>query len=151
MTKYYKSSHIIIVYKKKFLLQKRDKYKKIHFPGFWGLFGGKTLSYEKSIEGIKREIKEEMNILIKNPKYFIKIKILEKSLIVPREIQYFIKIIKKFPKNFKILEGEGYGFFSFNEILKLKVNSFDFSAISFYYYKYVKKEKLIPPKIKLFK
>lgn len=146
MSKYYKSSHIIIIYKKKFLLQKRDKYKKIHFPGFWGLFGGKNLKSESSIQGIEREIQEEINIKIKKPRYLFKLNILGKDLIVPREIQYFIKNVKKLPKSFNLIEGEDYSFFSFKEILKLKINSFDLSAISFYHYNNIKKEKLIPKK-----
>ena len=57
--KHYKSVHAIIIYKRKYFIQKRDNKKNIHFPNFWGLFGGKIAQNESKINAILRELKEE--------------------------------------------------------------------------------------------
>ena len=54
--KHYKSVHAIIIYKKKYFIQKRDNKKNIHFPNFWGLFGGKIAQNESKINAINEEI-----------------------------------------------------------------------------------------------
>uniref|UniRef100_UPI000A7E2674 NUDIX domain-containing protein n=1 Tax=Pelagibacter ubique TaxID=198252 RepID=UPI000A7E2674 len=66
--KHHKSVHAIILFKGKYFIQKRDNKKNIHFPNFWGLFGGKIKNNELKIDAIIREIKEETNLKINKPK-----------------------------------------------------------------------------------
>ena len=61
---------IIIVDKKKILLQKRDFKKNIWYPGFWGLFGGAVNKKESETSALKRELKEEINWAPKKIKFF---------------------------------------------------------------------------------
>ena len=44
------------------LIQLRDNKKNIIFPDKWGFFGGEIKIYEKHLNAIKRELKEELNI-----------------------------------------------------------------------------------------
>ena len=144
--KEYLSSHILIIYNNKFLLQHRDNKKKIHFPNFWGLFGGKVLFKETSKECILREINEEINIKIKKVNFFINIKSSAEYLKPTRNINYYYVNIKKKPKKIKIFEGQGFRFFSFDQLSKIQINPFDYSAISMFYYLRVLKKKIIPKK-----
>ena len=66
---------VIIYFKKKFLLQKRDNKKNIFFPDHLGLFGGSVDKFESSINAIQREVKEELNLFIhkRRFKYFTNI------------------------------------------------------------------------------
>ena len=144
MKKKHESCHIIILYKDRFLLQKRDGNKKIHFPGFWGLFGGKINKKEKATSAIQREIYEETNLNKIYPQKKLKFIIEGKQVFLRREITYFVCKLRNYPKNLKIYEGIKFGFFKFHEIKKLKINPFDFAAISFHYYNNIKKQKIIP-------
>ena len=53
------------------LIQLRDNKKNIIFPYKWGFFGGEIKIYEKHLNGIKRELKEELNIRSFNSLKFI--------------------------------------------------------------------------------
>ena len=66
---------VIITYKNKILLQKRDSKKNIFSPGHYGLFGGAIKKNETKINVLKRELKEEIGIEInkKNIKYLTNI------------------------------------------------------------------------------
>lgn len=66
---------VIIFFKKKFLLQKRDNKKDIFFPDYLGLFGGAVNKFESNINAIQREVKEELNLLVhkRRFKYFCNI------------------------------------------------------------------------------
>ena len=144
--KHHKSVHAIILFKGKYFLQKRDNKKNIHFPNFWGLFGGKIMNNESKIDAILREIKEETNLKIDNPKKNLSFIIHGKNLGLTRNITYFVFNLTQIPKNVKIFEGSNFKFLEFKNINKLKFNPFDFAALSFHYYNEVKKEKLIPSK-----
>ena len=144
--KEYSSSHILIIYKNKFLLQHRDSKKKIHIPNFWGLFGGKVKIKETPKECILREINEEINIKIKNVNFFINIKSSAKFLNPTRNINYFYANIKDKPNKIKIFEGQGFRFFSFDQLSKIQINPFDYSAISMFYYLKILKKDIIPKK-----
>lgn len=142
------STHLIVFYKKKYLLQLRDKKKGIHFPGFWGLFGGKIKPNETSLNAIKREIIEETNFEIKKFKYKYRFNIKGKDLVSTRDITYFQGELKRLPDKISIREGKSFGFFSFDEIKKIKITSFDLAAISFHYFTKVLKKDVLPKKIK---
>lgn len=148
MKKEYHSVHAIIYHKNYFLLQLRDKKKNIHFPNFWGLFGGKLKRSENSKKGIIRELREETNLHITYKKmfFFLTIRSSGNFFFPTRNIKYFFYNLEKLPKKITIFEGQKYKFFRFEDLKKIKVNPFDYSAISFCYYKEIKKCKLIPKK-----
>ena len=129
-------------------MQLRDNKKGIHFPGFWGLFGGKIKSNETSLNAIKREIIEETNFDIKNFRYKYRFNIKGKDLVRTRDITYFQGDLKYLPKKISLKEGKSFGFFSFEKIKKMKITSFDFAAISFHYFTKVLKKAVLPKKIK---
>ena len=144
--KHHKSVHAIILFKDKYFIQKRDNKKNIHFPNFWGLFGGKIKNNELKIDAIIREIKEETNLKINKPKKNLSFIIHGKNLGLTRNISYFVLNLDKIPKNIKIFEGSNFKFAKFENIKKLKFNPFDYAALSFHYYNEIKKEKIIPYK-----
>ncbi len=54
----------------KFLMQLRDDIEGILYPGQWGFFGGHLEVGENPEAGLKRELLEEINYVIKQPKLF---------------------------------------------------------------------------------
>lgn len=142
------STHLLILYKNKYLLQLRDNKKGIHFPGFWGLFGGRIKPNETSLKAIKREIIEETNLVINKFNYKYRFNIQGKDLVRTRDITYYQGELKNLPNKILIREGKDFGFFSFNEIKKIKITSFDFAAISFHYFTKILKKDVLPKKFK---
>ncbi len=62
---------LAILYREgKFLLQLRDNFPHILYPDRWGLFGGHLEAGETPEEGLKRELIEEINYLVPQPKKF---------------------------------------------------------------------------------
>lgn len=53
-----------------FLMQLRDDIPGILYPGYWGLFGGHLEPEEHPEEGLKREVWEEINYVVAEPKKF---------------------------------------------------------------------------------
>ncbi len=58
----FQSSHAILLFSGKYVLQLRDDIPTISAPGEWSFFGGMIEKGESPIEGIKREIFEELGI-----------------------------------------------------------------------------------------
>jgi len=58
----HQTSHAILVLNGKYLLQLRDNKPTIPAPGQWCLFGGMLENGEDPIDGVKREIFEELSI-----------------------------------------------------------------------------------------
>lgn len=134
------SANILILNSKnKFLLQKRDNNKNIKSPDHWCLFGGKTKKRERPIRCIVREIKEELNIKINNPKFLTRISYSYKNKIKANEKYFYFKILNRSQiKKMTLLEGQKMKFFRYQDIFKIKkVIPWDFYAI-LYYFKYFK-------------
>tara|TARA_Y100000590_G_scaffold463246_1_gene629550 strand:- start:1831 stop:2280 length:450 start_codon:yes stop_codon:yes gene_type:complete len=146
LNKTYKSVGAIIFYKGKYLIQLRDKKKNIFFPGFWGIFGGSIKKNENKVDALKRELKEEINIDFKNPIKKLNLKISSNNFKPLRERTFFLCEPKNLPKKINIYEGKKFDLISFKKLKKLKFIPWDFSAISYHYYAYVKKQQIIPKK-----
>ena len=127
-----KSVKGIIILNKRYLLQLRDNKKNIYFPNFWGLFGGRVDIGETNINALRREIKEEINLVVK-----VKQKILSTTynmigLKKKRKLIYYEcnKI-----KNTKMIltEGQRFKLFRFDELNKLS-NTDGFCIINTHHY-----------------
>ncbi len=127
----------IIKHKNKYLFQLRDKKKNIFFPGMWGLFGGAIENQETYLEGLRREIFEELDINIqkKKIKFVTNITFEIKKKCIERYI-YFFEINNNELNKLKISEGEKIGFFNEQEIEKLQIVSYDSLAIWLFFNNY---------------
>ncbi len=113
-----KTANIFIVHDKKVLLFHRDNKPSIPDPDRWGFVGGEVEKGETFLEGLKREIKEEIDLKIENP---IR---LGKTIISGwgENVFYFAKISSEKVKKIKLgNEGQEVKFFSFEEIGKIKL------------------------------
>ena len=130
-----KSSKGIIVLKKKYLLQLRDNKKNIYFPNFWGLFGGRVGSNENFSEALKREIKEEINLIISIKKKIFSTTYDMIGLKKKRKMTYY-ECLKTKNTQLILKEGKKFGLFKFEELKKLKIVPLDFVAINTHYHYY---------------
>ena len=55
---------IIVFDDGRYLLQQRDKKQGIFFPGHWGLFGGGVEMGEQPADALRRELKEELGVVV---------------------------------------------------------------------------------------
>lgn len=101
---------VIIFFKKKFLLQKRDNKKDIFFPDHLGLFGGAVNKFESNINAIQREVKEELNLLVckRRFKYFNNIALDLRKIGHKKYIRtiYTLELRKGEIPRIKLLEGK---------------------------------------------
>lgn len=133
------ASAIIIFYKKKVLLQKRDKKNNIFYPNFWGLFGGAKNFNETYKSAAIREMMEEIGYQVnkKNLNYFFKLDIefplRKKSVFIKRYFYtYEVFNFKKFNEEIKLKEGSACEFFSIPKINKLRVTPYDKFALDMF-------------------
>lgn len=98
----------------RYLLQKRGENKKIYYPGYWGVFGGRVEKGEEIFQAAFREIKEELNYPLRRLKYITEYTSAERTDILFAESTFV------FLDNLKLIEGDDMRFFSYGEILKLE-------------------------------
>ena len=113
-----KTANIFIVHKGKILLFHRDNKPSITDPDCWGFVGGDVEEGETFLEGLKREIKEEINLKIESP---IR---LGKTIISGwgENVFYFVKILSEEVGKIKLgNEGQEVKFFSFEDAIKIKL------------------------------
>ena len=115
------SSHIILVNKNgKLLLQLRDNKPEIASPGHWGLIGGKVNEGEDPLDGLNRELKEEIPGCNVDEIY--------KLGSIPTEttlINMFVGVIEDSQDfiNEKLSEGVKVEFFDFSKIKEMNIVS----------------------------
>lgn len=112
----------IIIFNKegKILMQKREENKKI-LPGYWALFGGKLENNENKFDGIIREIKEELDINIQNPKFEFSQRYEFKNYSKGKWHIFSYNINNDEIKKLKLKEGENMEWFFPKEIDGLKI------------------------------
>jgi len=120
-----KSVGIFILNKKKeVLLQLRDNKEGIDYPGYWGIIGGEINNGESDLDAIKREIKEEINIIIQKIKFISKLNIKRSNLTLKdTEISIFKGETDMPISEIIIKEGQKIKFFNLNEINNPKIIS----------------------------
>lgn len=111
------SKIVLINSEGKLLLQLRDNKPTIPFPGFWDFIGGEIENGETSLEAIKREIKEEINLEVSD------IQFLGEYVFIPLNVHltYFKGKIEKSVENIGLTEGQEVKYFRFNELYDLKI------------------------------
>ena len=102
----------------KFLLQQRSE-NAHHNPGLWGCFGGGIESGETPEQALARELMEEIEYEVRNPKLILTTKRIEGEDTV---ISYLF--LEEYDETHTIVlhEGQGYGWFTFKEALKLGIS-----------------------------
>lgn len=146
----YFSVAALIIYKGRYLFQKRDKKKEIFYPGLYGLFGGNNKRKEVPRKTMKRELFEEINIKFKKIKYFLTIK-LESDHFNPKNSSIFRRhfFICELPRNSikKIIlsEGQSYKLIDIQKESGKNFVPFDY-AVAKYHYMFNSKKKIIPKK-----
>ncbi|MBI2671994.1 NUDIX domain-containing protein [Candidatus Woesearchaeota archaeon] len=101
---------------RKILMQLRDNNPGIRYPNFWALPGGGAEEGETPEDAIKREIKEETNYELINPKYIGNFLIKKWKLYVFSKYDPKLKL-----EDLEVNEGQELKFFSLEEILRLKI------------------------------
>jgi 8-oxo-dGTP pyrophosphatase MutT (NUDIX family) len=107
---------------KKILLQFRGPNWKT-FPNSWCTFGGKVEENESVEEGLQRELKEEIDLDIDVQKLVLGYEIPFDEPQYNRfgSLYYYTyDISKEEVDNLKLLEGNGWGWFTFEEVMKLE-------------------------------
>lgn len=134
------ASAIILFYENNILLQKRDKYKKIFYPGYWSLFGGAKNKYEDYKSTAIREIKEEIGINLEREKlkYFFQFGIEFPASKKPNFIKryfftYEIENFKLFKDNITLNEGSSWNFFSKKQYSTISIAPYDKFALDIFY------------------
>lgn len=101
------------------LLYLRDNKPGIPFPQHWDLIGGHVEEGESPEEGLIREVKEELDIDLKEYKFFKKYEVLEGD--VYPNIKYIYTGAINIPiEQIRLLEGDRPRYFSYGEIPGVK-------------------------------
>ena len=118
---------VIVLYDKdkRILLQHRDE-GIYNLPGYWSTFGGEIEEGENPEEAVKREIVEELNYHLKNPR-----------LVIEQEFEdeYYsgtkFVFVEEYRQGEKLIlhEGQEMRWVSFDEAMKLKLIPHDMEII----------------------
>jgi 8-oxo-dGTP diphosphatase len=133
--------------KSRVLLQKRDDFKGIYYPGFWGLFGGAMNHSETPINAISREIEEEIGLGSLRFEHFLEFEFacpLFDGLTHRRVV--FIAMSEEYElQSIRLSEGSNKQLFAFDDLPPLaNLVSFDAAILSMYLNLSVKKNQLSP-------
>jgi 8-oxo-dGTP diphosphatase len=142
-----KSVGAILYFNNKYLVQKRSKKKNIYFPNVYGLFGGGLNVNENFLNGIHRELYEELNLKLNldKIKYFLKISINSRHFKKHRLRKYYsVKITNKQIKSIQLQEGQSFHLLTINQIKKLNFVPWDLSAI-LYFHGYIVNNRSVKP------
>lgn len=118
MPSYKKSVNAILVNsKKQILLHLRDNNPHIIYPNYWACIGGGVEDGESELEGLKREVKEEINYSINNFKYLDKFYLRKHKIIC----SVYVGHLDACEEEIKLTEGQCVKFFYPTEIKSLKM------------------------------
>ena len=104
----------------RYLLQLRDNVPTITFPAYRSLFGGELEGLETPINGIKRELYEELGYRPSLIEEFLSYKYsIEKVNIIDREVTIFSSFIDSYEiEELELMEGQSLAFFTILELQK---------------------------------
>jgi len=117
MSEFKKTSHAIILFEGKVLLELRDKNPKISDPDKWTFPGGQMWMGEDYMDTIKRELSEEISLI---PQDINLLGMMINTVTRSRHRMYICNLTPEEAKNVKLgNEGQDLKFFTFDEMLKL--------------------------------
>ncbi|MFH0826697.1 MAG: NUDIX domain-containing protein [Candidatus Omnitrophota bacterium] len=121
---------VIIVHDsaKKFLLQHRSKDARM-LPDYWAFFGGQIDADETPEEAVQREAFEELRLHIKAP-CFVREQEFEENN-TPGQMYVFIEFFDADKSILKLQEGQGWGWFTKEQMVPLKMCQRDREIIRF--------------------
>lgn len=129
------SGLLIINSDNKILLQLRDNIERIRYPNCWSTFGGQVEENETPEESLIRELKEELNYELKNPKLF------KTYSGIDWEMHVYIKEDFNFDlSKYPVLEGQKGEFFSEKNIHEINF-AFNIKDVCLDFFKEYKFEK----------
>ena len=104
----------------RYLFQLRDNVPTITFPAYWSLFGGALEGLETPINGIKRELYEELGYRPSLIEEFLSYKYsIKKVNIIDREVTIFSSFIDSYEiEELELMEGQSLAFFTILELQK---------------------------------
>ena len=123
---------LILVDGRRYLLQLRDESPGIFFPGHWGTFGGALDRGETFLQGLRRELFEELELEFEEATYFTSFDIDYSfaGLCVYRRAYYVVDIKEEALAGLTLHEGTAMRAFTFEEIQTLdKVTPYDGFAV----------------------
>jgi 8-oxo-dGTP diphosphatase len=90
-----------------------------HNPGCWSFFGGEVEKGESPLQAVKREAKEEMRVILKNPRLF-----LTSEHKYPEYTDRMHVFIQEFTKDMKVElhEGHAKAWYSIKDALDLNLS-----------------------------
>ena len=123
---------LILVDGRRYLLQLRDESPGIFFPGHWGTFGGALDRGETFLQGLRRELFEELELEFEEATYFTSFDIDYSfaGLCVYRRAYYVVDIKEEALAGLTLHEGAAMRAFTFEEFQTLdKVTPYDGFAV----------------------
>lgn len=117
MSEFKKTSHAIIIFEKKVLLELRDINPKISDPDKWTFPGGRMWMGEDYLGTMKRELKEEISLV---PQDIRPLGMMINTITRSRHEMYVCQLTPEEAKNVKLgSEGQDLKFFTYDEMLNL--------------------------------
>jgi 8-oxo-dGTP diphosphatase len=131
---------IIILYNNDYriLLQQRE-YERKFLPGYWSFFGGGLNPEENSYSALLRETKEELNYTPTNPQLILKTNIQHETF--RANLSIYLDHCTD-PKSLKLQEGQNWGWYTLNEVEKLKMLPSDKYILAYIFEHLARKNEL---------
>lgn len=102
--KYRKIADLILVNKKGQVLLQHRTNNAVTYPNKWCIFGGGIEKGETPLQGVTREIKEELNYDVKNPKLILKTQFHDERY--NRKLDFWV-FTEKYDEKQRLILGEG--------------------------------------------
>lgn len=135
----FQTSHAILLLSDRYILQLRDDNPDISAPGEWSFFGGMLQKGEKPVDGMRREVLEELGI---EPKEYTALWF--EDYYDPFESKmvrtwFFVADVSDVWSEHKLTEGRDAKAFAFTELSKMKIPDIMRKTLNHYHNEYKEK------------
>ena len=117
-------SLIVLKNDNKILLYLRDNKQSISYSNYWSLIGGAIEKGETPLQAIKREIKEEINCVVKNIEFVEKLKVVNNPQCEDHIMFIFRGEINENVDDINLAEGQKINYFKLSELKRLHIPGF---------------------------